>query len=190
MLWRIRDPPEQDSIQRHTHVLSLRDLDSFLRVEWCGQSLRIFCNEILCRTVNPDPIRAPAIGCHRDVLPARSSNFSRPLILVAKTTSPVPIAPCFPFRRTRARVVVGLCPSASRLLWNLLTTTSFGPVVTRARELLEVGCCCLAAGFFGAILFPLTRCVDERTRSTGEHWGRCNIVHGPTDPASASSATR
>jgi len=41
-----------------------------------------------------------------DKIPASKSSFSRPVIRLIRMISPVPRAPCFPLRRTRARVVV------------------------------------------------------------------------------------
>lgn len=68
-----------------------------------------------------------------DSLPANKSSFSLPVSLVTSTTSPVPRAPYFPFRRTRARAVVGLSPFSSRLGACFLETC-FGPVGTSSRE--------------------------------------------------------
>ena len=46
-------------------------------------------------------------GCWRRCIPASRSNFSLPPIFDNNMISPVPIAPCFPFRKIRALVVVG-----------------------------------------------------------------------------------
>ena len=69
------------------------------------------------------------------IVPANRSSFSRPLIRVARTTSPVPIAPCLPLRRMRARAVSGLLPFSSRSRpWCLDLKTSRGPTGTSSRE--------------------------------------------------------
>ena len=69
------------------------------------------------------------------IVPANRSSFSRPLIRVARTTSPVPIAPCLPLRRTRARAVSGLLPFSSRSRpWCLDLKTSRGPTGTSSRD--------------------------------------------------------
>lgn len=49
-------------------------------------------------------------------LPPNNSSFSRPIGFLNDMSSPVPIAPCFPFRKTSAREVEGRRPfSSSRL---------------------------------------------------------------------------
>jgi len=49
-------------------------------------------------------------------LPPNKSSFSRPIGFLNDMSSPVPIAPCFPFRKTSAREVEGKRPfSLSRL---------------------------------------------------------------------------
>ena len=71
----------------------------------------------------------------QEKLPARRSIYSRPLILAMSITSPVPRAPYFPFRRTRARLVVGFS-SACRFPGNfgVLGTICLGPTGTRTLE--------------------------------------------------------
>jgi hypothetical protein len=68
-------------------------------------------------------------------LPARRSNFSRPFIFLMSITSPVPWVPYFPFRRTRARLVVGFS-SGCRFPDNFgaLGTICLGPTGTRTLE--------------------------------------------------------
>ena len=68
-------------------------------------------------------------------LPARRSIFSRPLILLMSITSPVPRVPYFPFRRTRALLVVGFS-SGCHFLDDFLAldTICLGPTGTRTLE--------------------------------------------------------
>lgn len=81
-----------------------------------------------------------------DNLPASKSSFSLPLILLESITSPVPLAPNLPFRKTRAREVVGLRPFSSRLPPCFETLTCRGPTGTRSLDVERIGG--TFAGFF------------------------------------------
>ncbi len=75
-----------------------------------------------------------------DNIPASKSNFSRPVIRPIRVISPVPRAPCFPLRRTKARVVVpfsGVLPVYLPLLM-ALEMTSRGAVGTIAPALTDL----------------------------------------------------
>jgi hypothetical protein len=55
-------------------------------------------------------------------LPPNKSSFSRPIGFLNDMSSPVPIAPCFPFRKTSAREVEGRRPFSSSRLECLATS--------------------------------------------------------------------
>jgi hypothetical protein len=57
-------------------------------------------------------------GC----LPPNKSSFSRPIGFLSDMSSPVPIAPCFPFRKMSAREVEGKRPFSSSRLECLATS--------------------------------------------------------------------
>ena len=80
-----------------TTQLRIGNLEADIELERRGNRLP---HEILCG----DQIRKPRtrLSSRQTHAPASRSSFSRPLILEARTTSPVPMAPCLPLRRTRA----------------------------------------------------------------------------------------
>src|SRR6266702_1259935 len=55
-------------------------------------------------------------------VPPNKSSFSRPIGFLHDMSSPVPIAPCFPFRKTSAREVEGKRPFSSSRLECLATS--------------------------------------------------------------------
>lgn len=140
-----------------TTELRVGDLQTHVQLEWRSDRL---LHEILYAHIKF--IRANA-SIRDTYVPASKSSFSLPLILVARTTSPVPMVPYFPFRRTSARAVRGLWPFSSRSRPWCFLATSRGPTGTSSSDLEVSAFGLLEAAALEGIVVASERC-GSRTR--------------------------
>lgn len=138
-----------------TTELGICDLETYVKLEW--RSNRLLHEILYAHQIHGDRVARRV----NQGVPASKSSFSRPYIFVAKTTSPVPIAPYLPFRKTRARAVSGLWPFSSRLRSGCcFLTTSRGPTGTSARDLDGSALGLLDAADLGGIVYANSRGKD------------------------------
>ena len=79
------------------------------------------------------------IAIAKNDIPAKSSSFSLPNKLVNMATSPEPLIPSFPFRKTKARSVDGFVPPCLRRLVGPSCQTSPGTVGMVAEDCVRPG---------------------------------------------------